>query len=120
MKIGISISGLVKYCHTASANAGWWDNTDKGDPTVQASKIALIHSEISEALEGIRKGHRDSHLPARLAVEVELADALIRIFDLAGAMNLDLENAVFEKLEYNRTRADHSRESRALAGGKRI
>ena len=80
--------------------------------------MALIHSEISEALEGGRKGKMDDHLPHRYAVEVELADALIRIFDTAGAMKLDLAGAVIEKLAYNQQRADHKPENRFAEGGK--
>jgi hypothetical protein len=53
-------------------------------------------------------------------VEVELADALIRICDLAGAMDLDLGGAVAEKLLYNQSRADHKPENRALEGGKKF
>src|SRR5690606_39556838 len=49
----------------------------------------------------------DTHLPDRRAIEVELADALIRIGDLAGMLDLDLASAVIEKMEYNAIRADH-------------
>ena len=62
----------------------------------------------------------DNHLPHRTMFEVELADAVIRICDLAGATEIDLGAAVAEKLEYNRTRKDHTREARAAAGGKKI
>lgn len=83
-------------------------------------KIALIHSEVSEALEGHRKNKQDDHLPHRKAVEVELADALIRIFSLAQWMQLDLSGAMMEKLAYNRQRADHKLENRAKAHGKKF
>ena len=65
-----------------------------------------------------RKRLMDDHLPHRKMVEVELADAVIRIADLAEYLDLDLGGAVMEKLEYNRTRADHKPENRAKAGGK--
>jgi hypothetical protein len=84
------------------------------------TKLCLIHSEVSEALEGARKGLMDSHLKHRKAEEVELADAIIRIFDLAGARKLDLYGAVVEKMEYNLHRPDHKREARAAEGGKKI
>jgi hypothetical protein len=82
------------------------------------TRIALCHSELSEALEGHRKDLMDDKLPHRKMAEVELADTLIRIFDLAGAMGYDMGGAVVEKLAYNKTRADHTPASRASAGGK--
>jgi NTP pyrophosphatase (non-canonical NTP hydrolase) len=126
---------LVEVCHSASANAGWWGMTAKasGLPfdvaeirhghgilsrALVAQKLCLIHSEISEAMEGHRKGLMDDKLPHRPMIEVELADALIRIADLAGALDLDLGGAIAEKLIYNANRADHKPENRALAGGK--
>lgn len=68
------------------------------------ARIALMHTELSEAVEGIRKNAMDDKLPHRPMEEVELADALIRILDDAGAYNFDLGGAVVEKLNYNRTR----------------
>jgi NTP pyrophosphatase (non-canonical NTP hydrolase) len=115
------VEGLNAYssaCHLAAKEAGWWPNGYT--PDIGAMKIALIHSEISEALEGIRKNSQDVHLPHRLAVEVELADALIRIFDLAGALDLDLDRAVKEKIEYNKQRLDHKLENRSREGGKKF
>lgn len=54
----------------------------------------------------------------RQAREVELADAVIRTFDLAGAYSMDLAGAIAEKLQRNAQRADHKLENRAVAGGK--
>lgn len=68
------------------------------------ARIALMHTELSEAVEGIRKNAMDDKLPHRSMEEVELADALIRILDDAGAYKFDLGGAVVEKLNYNRTR----------------
>ncbi len=116
----LAINHLVSLCHGRSIDAGWWKGQDVTDPNVIAAKLALIHSEISEALEGHRKGLMDDHLPHMPMVIVELADAVIRIGDLAGALGLDLGQAITEKLEYNLHRADHKPEARAAAGGKRI
>jgi NTP pyrophosphatase (non-canonical NTP hydrolase) len=114
-----SLNDYSSWCHQASLQAGWWPLEVADNPMVVAQKIALIHSEISEALEGDRKNSQDDKLPHRKAIEVELADALIRIFDLAGFLDLDLEGAVSEKMAYNKTRADHKKENREAAGGKK-
>lgn len=130
----IEISGniLVAQCHGASYAAGWWTDLATGtdlrevvrDPTSRlgkalvSEKLCLTHSEISEGMEGHRKGLMDDKLPHRLMIEVELADAMIRIADLAGALNLDLGGAIAEKMAYNAQRPDHKPEARAAAGGK--
>jgi len=119
-------------CHQASVSAGWWGpakglagsakvevqaDTRIGKALV-AEKLCLIHSEISEGMEGHRKGKMDDHLPHRTMLEVELADAVIRIADLAGALGLDLGGAIAEKMAYNSVRPDHRPEQRQAAGGK--
>lgn len=120
MRKAIAVATAV--CHGEAFRAGWWTGPDGSDPRTNplcfSSKLCLIHSEVSEAMEGDRKGLMDDKLPHRPMREVELADALIRIHDLAGAYNLDLAGAVVEKLAYNAQRADHKPENRAKAGGK--
>lgn len=117
---GIAEAGnlLRDACHNAAFAAGWWLKVDPRAPHVVPAKLCLIHSEISEAMEGDRKGLMDDHLPHRPMIEVELADAVIRIADLAGALNLDLGGAIAEKMAYNARRADHKPAARAAAGGK--
>jgi len=112
------ITDFVTVAHEYSVRGGWWE----GEITAETlgTKIALIHSEISEALEGVRKDLQDDHLPHRKAAEVELADAMIRIADLAGYLQYDLEGAIVEKMYYNSQRADHKPENRAAAGGKKF
>lgn len=109
---------LVEACHGAAKRAGWWPDDAVNNPYCFSNKLCLIHSEISEAMEGDRKSLKDDKLPHRDMREVELADALIRIFDLAGAYNMDIGCAIVEKLAYNAQRADHKPENRAAAGGK--
>jgi NTP pyrophosphatase (non-canonical NTP hydrolase) len=83
-------------------------------------KIALVHSELSEALEAYRRDKMDDHLPHRSGVEVELADAVLRIMGIATHLGLDLAGAIVEKHHYNQTRPDHLPEARAQTGGKRF
>ncbi len=68
------------------------------------ARIALIHSELSEMVEGIRKDAQDDKLPHRKMEEVELADTLIRMEDYAGTYSLDLGGAREEKEAYNLSR----------------
>lgn len=117
---------LVKQCHGAAMQSGWWINPKTGEPftpqerhDMVPTKLMLIVSEVSEAMEGHRKGLRDSHLPNRMNFDVELADAVIRIFDLAGGMNIDLGKIIAEKLAYNAVRSDHTLAARMAEGGKR-
>ena len=124
-----SLAYLQHCAHEAQVTAGWWTDmrtgadmrlqNEEGKPGFNvAEKLCLIHSEVSEALEGHRKGMCDTHLPHRPAIEVELADALIRILDLAGGLQLDLAGAFVEKMAYNAKRADHKLAERQKEGGK--
>lgn len=111
---------LSQEIHRRNVVAGWWCDLATGKPKDRnvGELLCLVHSEVSEAMEGARKNLQDDHLPHRTMFEVELADTLIRIFDLAGAANLDLSGAVAEKLAYNAQRQDHKVETRAAVGGK--
>jgi NTP pyrophosphatase (non-canonical NTP hydrolase) len=67
--------------------------------------LCLVHSEISEALEAIRRGNpADKHCPEFLNVEIELADALIRIAEMAHSQGWRIAEAIIAKHKYNTTR----------------
>lgn len=115
-----AINSFAADCHAASRKAGWYTNPTTGEPLKRnvPEMLCLIHSEISEAMEGYRKDLPDDKLPQRPMVEVELADAMIRIGDLATYLGCDLGGAIVEKMDFNRTREDHKLEARKAAGGK--
>lgn len=117
-----AVAVLQEFCHQAALRAGWWIDKNGVDvrenPLLFSNKIALIHSEVSEALEGDRKNKADDHLPHRPSREVELVDALIRIFDTGGGFKMDLAGALVEKMAYNAVRQDHKLETRHAEGGK--
>lgn len=113
------LNEYARECHRA--NQLWWHDPETG-VRIKRNKgelLMLIVSELSEAMEGERKDKMDDHLPHRRMAEVELADALIRIFDYAGAHGYDLDGAYLEKMAYNARRADHTLEARKAAGGKK-
>jgi hypothetical protein len=113
---------LVRACHGRAWNAGWYHDPRTGEEIERnmGEIFALIHSEISEALEGHRKDLMDDKLPHRKMVPVELFDAAIRIFDTVGMYYPDDIPALLEKLNYNATRADHKPENRLKVGGKKF
>ena len=126
-----SITDLQKDIHDSNAVAGWWTDLDTGinlvnearkgtrlGKAIVAEKLCLIHSEVSEAMEASRKNLMDDKLTHRKGVEVELADAVIRILDLCGALELDIDGAINEKRTYNSKREDHKIENRLKANGK--
>lgn len=101
-------------------NRKWWH--DKNGNRLERNKgelLCLIHSEISEAMEGERKSLMDDKLPHRPMAEVEMADALIRILDYCAGFGYDIEGAYREKRAFNQQREDHKHEARDREHGKK-
>jgi len=101
---------------------GWWDD-QKEDGGVShrlvvasiPEKLALIHSEVSEALEDFRVGQMETVIRIDgkpVGFGSELADIIIRVFDLSGALGIDMQSELDTKMKFNRTRSHRH-------GGKR-
>ena len=98
-----SINELVREAHENAVRKGWWD-----DDRRFGEIIALMHSELSEALEDFRNGKQATTVwyegDKPCGIPSELADVVIRVFDACGRYGIDLEAAITEKMAYNATR----------------
>jgi len=114
------VAALVRLANATATKSGWYVDPQTGAPIKRntGEVIALMHSELSEALEADRKNLRDDKLKHRPGIEVEFADCIIRICDTAAALHLDLAGAIIEKNRFNQVRKDHKLSARK-AGGKR-
>lgn len=88
----MDLNSYIDECHSIAVEKGWWDRR-RDIPEL----LCLVHSEVSEALEAYRKADSEGFAE-------ELADILIRIFDMAGKFGIDLEAALNDKIEKNRFR----------------
>jgi hypothetical protein len=122
MAIPNGLNIAAKRIHKTAIEKGWWeDELENGQTRNDAECIALMHSELSEALDALRSGEqvrkngalskegiligkRSEHIPDFLAIEEEYADTIIRILDHAERRGWNVADAVVAKMKYNQTR----------------
>jgi len=117
----MTINELVAEAHKTAKEKGWWNT-----PRTSLECMALIHSEVSEAVEDIRNGNtkadrecppeqmvrpcspvgcRDCYKCKPVGLPSELADIIIRVADFCGHEGIDIEAAIKAKMAYNKTRS---------------
>lgn len=98
------LDSMASTVHAGNVAAGWWTDLQTGESLKGKRNLGellcLVHSEVSEGFEGFLDEAPDDKLPHRPMFEVELADVLIRVFDIVGGFNLNLGSAaLFVKTE---------------------
>ncbi len=96
-----SVRQLCGIINDWSTGLGWWEDAEQQHiPT----KLVLIHSEVTEAFESWRNGEEPDFLQPNGKPDgwgIELADVVIRCFDLATQQGLDMEDMLLRKMSYN-------------------
>ena len=116
------LNSMTVLCNIVGKyNQRWWQDLITGEAKDRniGELLMLVTSELAEALEGDRKNLKDDKLPQYKMFDVEIADALIRLFDIGFHLCPSLPIIFLDKIKFNLNREDHKPENRVKVGGKK-
>jgi len=92
-----TVTDWVRECYLAAREKGFWEQ----DRNV-GEMLMLVVSELGEAIEAHRRSHFG--MEQKDTFEDEIADTIIRLFDLCGGLGIDLEKQMEWKISFNKSR----------------